>query len=179
MTSLPVIGERAITPGSIVQLTVKVKVVPPKKQSKPLINGTEPEELGTATPTEVMAEEEDMDTLLGRKSAEADGARPSPSAHAPRIMGDRRPNYAMFVGDQKLDRVFMQPKYFSDFDVSGEQIRTLRMAQQAPGSPGLYTFQMFVKSDCYVGTDIRKDMKVSKSQSSACLDPPKLKACFF
>lgn len=161
-----VIGERAITPGSIVQLTVKVRVVPPKKQPKPMVNGhldvpeKAVEEERAATPTEIMAEEEDMDTLLGRKSAEADGARPSPYAHAPHIMGDRRPTYAMFVGDQKLDRVFMQPKYFGEFDVSGEQVRTLRMAQQAPQSAGLYTFQMFVKSDCYLGTDIRKDMKV-------------------
>lgn len=127
------------------------------------VPGQPDEESRAQTPVDVMAEEDDMETLLGRRSAAADGARPSPFAHAPHITNERKPTYAMFVGDQKLDRVFMQPKYFTEFDQSGEQVRTLRMTQQAPGKPGLYTFQMFVKSDCFIDTDIRKDMKVGIS----------------
>lgn len=174
-----VIGERHVTPGSIVQLTAKVKVVPPKKQmsgaAAPQKNGQLAAPDSSAEPSraptpDVMADEDDMDTMLGRRSDEADGARPSSAAHTPRITNERKPTYAMFVGDQKLDRVFMQPKYFTDFDQSGETVRTLRMTQQAPGNPGLYTFQLFITSDCYIGTDIRKDMKVRHQRCDAGSD---------
>ena len=70
----------------------------------------------------------------------------------------------MFVADHKLDRIYVTPGHFSEIGESS--IRTLRLQVQAPPNPGLYTFQMYVKSDCYLGTDIRKDMKVRSLASS-------------
>jgi len=66
----------------------------------------------------------------------------------------------LFVGDHKLGRVFVQPVSFNEFGYG--KIRTLQTTFQAPPNAGLYTFQTYVKSSSYVGTDGQKDMMVSR-----------------
>lgn len=73
-------------------------------------------------------------------------------------MQNRKPTWYIFVGDHKLNRVFVAPHKFTDMGDSA--IRTVRMSFQAPPGPGLYTFQVYVMSDSFVGTDAQKDMRV-------------------
>jgi translocation protein SEC63 len=72
---------------------------------------------------------------------------------------NRKPSWYIFVGDHKLNRVFVAPHKFTD--MGDQSIRTVRMNFQAPPGAGLYTFQVYVMSDSFVGTDAQKDMRVS------------------
>jgi translocation protein SEC63 len=74
---------------------------------------------------------------------------------------NRKPTWSIFIGDHKLNRVFVAPHKFTD--MGPNQVRTVRMSFQAPPGPGLYTFQVYVMSDSFVGTDAQKDLRVRLS----------------
>lgn len=117
---------------------------------------------------DVHAEEQDLEELLGRKKEGADGEEPTSYAYAPHFPTKRTEGWNMYIGDQKIDRVFIQPTRFTEIGHSG-RIRTLKVSQQAPHNPGLYSFQLFVRSDCYIGCDVRKDMKVFCLRCFECM----------
>lgn len=160
-----VVGERIVTPGSIVQLIVRVQIVPAEargKKAEP--NGvdqasTEPR-TGTA---DVLGAETEMSELLGRKKAGEDGEQKAPAVHAPLVAGSHRPTWQMLVADHKLERIFVPPTRF--VDIGPGRIRTLKVTFQAPPNPGLYTFQTYVISDSYIDMDVQRDMKLR-------VDPP-------
>lgn len=77
-------------------------------------------------------------------------------------MQNRKPAWHIFVGDHKLNRVFVAPYRFTDMGSSAT--RTVRMSFQAPPGPGLYTFQVYVASDSFVGTGAQKDMRMKVEQ---------------
>ena len=135
-----VVGEKIITPGSFVQLIVKVRVTPPSSMpSKPIIqvNG-EAEQLTTVEE----GEEKELDELIGRKKAGSMGETPDCVAHAPYFPVSRMPSWYVFVGDHKLGRVFVPPVRFTQFGY--HKMRTLQMTFQAPPNPGLYNFQTYI-----------------------------------
>lgn len=151
-----VVGEKIVTPGCVIQFTIKVRISPPKAG----VSSKQKDEKEAEEPTEqdLKGEEMEIDELLGRKKAGADGEEPSPLAHAPHYTKDRVPSYYLLVGDHKLNRVFVQPIKFSD--VGYTKVRTLRTSFQAPQGPGLYTFQAYIKSDSYIGTDVQASMQL-------------------
>lgn len=71
---------------------------------------------------------------------------------------NRKPTWYIFIGDHKLNRVFVTPHKFTD--MGDKAVRTVRMTFPAPPGPGLYTFQAYVMSDSFVGTDVQKDLRV-------------------
>ncbi|KAI9627965.1 hypothetical protein KEM48_011903 [Puccinia striiformis f. sp. tritici PST-130] len=93
----------------------------------------------------------EIDELLGRKKAGADGEEKCPIVHAPHVTKDTKPSYYWLVGDHKLNRIFVQPTKISEIGYS--KVRVLKTTFQAPHSPGLYTFQAYISSDSYVNTD--------------------------
>ena len=157
-----VVGEKIITPGSFVQLIVKVRVTPPSSSfSNPAIRVNGETEHLTAVEE---GEEKELDELIGRKKAGSMGETPDCVVHAPYFPTNRMPAWYVFVGDHKLGRVFVPPVRFTQFGYL--KTRTLQVTFQAPPNPGLYTFQTYIKSDSYVGTDAQKDMMVSHLNSS-------------
>jgi translocation protein SEC63 len=72
------------------------------------------------------------------------------------------------VGDHKLNRVFVHPQRITD--VGSTRVRTVRHKFQAPPNPGLYTVQMYIKSDSYLDTDLQKGMKVSRDSYDSVTD---------
>lgn len=161
LTLVTVVGEKVVTPGSFVQLNLKVKVRPPSQAPPPTlqVNG-QTDDLAVEE-----AEEKDVDELIGRKKAGQMGESPDFLVHAPYFPGNRKPSWQVFVGDHKLYRVFVPPTRFSNFGYN--QVRTLQLAFQAPPGAGLYTFQTYVKSDSYVGCDGQKDMMMEVKEPSA------------
>ncbi|GAA5985578.1 hypothetical protein JCM5350_007141 [Sporobolomyces pararoseus] len=150
-----VTGEKIVTPGAIVSFTLKLRLTPPE------LDGKTPEILEiTQSEGDIKGEEQSIEELIGRRNEKQDGIRQTPLAHAPHFIKNRKPSWYIFVGDHKLNRVFVQPEKFTDIDLKGETIRTVRMNFQAPPGPGLYTFQVYVKSDSFVGTDAQKDMRM-------------------
>ncbi|GAA6041993.1 hypothetical protein JCM8097_009135 [Rhodosporidiobolus ruineniae] len=155
-----VTGEKVVTPGAIVSFTLKLRITPPGEVA------SKPEVLDVSKGVDdVEGAEQTVDELIGRRNAKADGIVPTPIAHAPHFPKDRKPAWYIFVGDHKLNRVFVAPHRFTDM---GEgQTRTIRMSFQAPPGPGLYTFQVYVMSDAFVGTDAQKDMRMAVSEPAA------------
>jgi hypothetical protein len=81
---------------------------------------------------------------------------------------NRKPTWYLFVGDHKLNRVFVLPLRVTDIGTT--RVRTLRHQFQAPPAPGLYTLQMYLESDSYLGTGVQKSMQVSRNVAFL-LDP--------
>lgn len=152
-----VVGEKVVTPGSFVQLIVKVKITPPSSLNVPELQVNDKKEELTEVEE---GEEKDLDELIGRVKKGANGETPDAFVHAPYFPKNRKPMWYLFVGDHKLGRVFVQPISFNQFGYN--KVRTLQTTFQAPPNPGLYTFQTYVKSSSYVGTDAQVDMMVSR-----------------
>ncbi|GAA5882212.1 hypothetical protein JCM16303_002283 [Sporobolomyces ruberrimus] len=150
-----VTGEKIVTPGAVVSFTLKLRLTPPgKTPTKPEILDITKGESGV----DIEGEEQSIAELIGRRNEKEDGVVPTPLAHAPHFLKNRKPSWYIFVGDHKLNRVFVAPHKFTDMGDSA--IRTVRMNFQAPPGPGLYTFQVYVTSDSFVGTDAQKDMRM-------------------
>ncbi|GAA5970637.1 hypothetical protein JCM11641_007380 [Rhodosporidiobolus odoratus] len=155
-----VTGEKIVTPGAIVSFTLKLRITPPGQVEN------KPEVLDVSKGVdEVEGEEQSVEELIGRRSKKEEGVVPTPLAHAPHFAKNRKPAWYIFVGDHKLNRVFVAPHRFTDM---GEgQTRTIRMTFQAPPGAGLYTFQVYVMSDSFVGTDAQKDMRMKVDAPAA------------
>ena len=153
--------------------TIKLRLTPPGQV------GPAPEVTSvTVGEQEEEGAESSIEELIGRRAVGEDGEEPTPLAHAPHypkvsvehptskswpstdpIEQNRKPTWSIFVGDHKLNRVFVAPHKFTD--MGPKSVRTIRMSFQAPPGPGLYTFQVYAMSDAFVGTDAQKDMRVS------------------
>lgn len=166
-----VVGEKIVTPGCVVHFTMKLKIRDPHSTSPPSDDATksskESDQL-EKTEQDLKGEEMEIDELLGRKKAGADGEEKSPLAHAPHVTKDTKPSYYWLVGDHKLNRIFVQPIKFTDIGYT--KTRVLKTTFQAPTSAGLYTFQAYVKSDSYVNTDVQASMQLRVEEREASDD---------
>ena len=121
-----VTGERFITAGSLIQLIVKLRIIPP---------GTDPESIPPVDPSELEdpdPEEGDLDALHGRKNKKSDkkttddekettnqggDARVQPPlAHAPFYAREHSPTWRVFLADPKNGKVSVPPFSFRKFD---------------------------------------------------------------
>ncbi|KAI9369594.1 Sec63 Brl domain-containing protein [Aspergillus egyptiacus] len=164
-----VMGERVITPSSLVQLVVKARFIPPGATKVPEVN---PADLEDVDP-----EEGDLDALMGRgpsrnrsvKFADANSnsytVQP-PLAHAPYLAGDHSPRWNIFLADSKLGKIAVPPFKFTTFDKplfdeSGNptyNVQTLKMQFQAPPQVGDFPFTMHMVCDSYLGLDAKCDI---------------------
>jgi len=166
-----VVGEKIVTPGCVIHFTMKVRIKNAKRLATAQENEKSPASAsasGQATEQDLKGEELEIDELLGRKKAGADGEEKCPVVHAPHATKDTKPCYYWLVGDHKLNRIFVQPIKFTD--VGYTKTRVLKTSFQAPHSPGLYTFQAYVKSDSYVDTDVQASMQLRVEEKEAAED---------
>ena len=169
-----VVGERFVTPSSLVQFVVKARVVPPGTTSIP--------DLSEADLEDVDPEEGDIEALLGRKpsrnkgvklAAPTSGAAPDednaeqpPLAFAPYFARDHSPRWHIFLSDSKQGKMAVPPFTFTSFDkpmFTGEgkptlAVQTLKMQFQAPPQAGQFTFVMHLVCDSYIGTDTKMEV---------------------
>ena len=128
-----VMGERFITPNSLVQFVVKARVVPPGVTSLP--------EVSEADLEDIDPEEGDLDALLGRKTAtnpsssssgkskgrsasgkgssseEGEEKKVQPAlAFAPYFARDHSPRWHIFLADSKQGKIAVPPSTFTGFD---------------------------------------------------------------
>lgn len=169
-----VVGERFVTPSSLVQFVVKARVVPPGTTSIP--------DLSEADLEDVDPEEGDVEALLGRKpsrnkgvkmAAPTSGAAPDednaeqpPLAFAPYFARDHSPRWHIFLSDSKQGKMAVPPFTFTSFDKpmftdEGKPtlaVQTLKMQFQAPPQAGQFTFVMHLVCDSYIGTDTKMEV---------------------
>ena len=151
-----VVGEKHITPGSLVSLIVKARFVPPGSVGVPEVTKQELED--------VDPEEDDLDALLGRakKSSKfsVDDSFQPPLAYAPYFARDYSPRWNIFLTDSKQGKIAVPPFTFTTFDKpifeNGKptfNIQTMKAQFQAPPQAGQYTFVLHLVCDAYKGFD--------------------------
>ncbi|KAL1986442.1 hypothetical protein VTN96DRAFT_6362 [Rasamsonia emersonii] len=181
-----VMGEKVITPSSLVQLVVKGRIIPPGSTNVPEVNEADLEDIDP--------DEDDLDALLGRKPAKnkkvklPDGRTVEdketrvqpPLAHAPYLARDYSPKWHIFLADPKQGKIAVPPFTFTTldkpiFDENGKptfNMQTLKMQFQAPPQVGDYTFVLHVICDSYIGFDTKMEitLRVDDPAKAAALD---------
>ncbi|KAJ5765152.1 hypothetical protein N7520_004711 [Penicillium odoratum] len=167
-----VMGEKVITPSSLVQLVVKARFIPPGCTQIPAVNALDLEDIDP--------DEDDLDALMGRKPAKnratkiVDGKKVDvkiekvqpPLAHAPYLARDHSPRWHIFLADAKQGKMAVPPFTFTTFDKpilneAGEptfNVQTLKMQFQAPPQVGDFTFVMTMICDSYLGLDTKLEI---------------------
>lgn len=178
-----VMGERFITTGSLVQLVVKARVIPPGTINVPEVNELDLED--------VDPDEGDLDALLGRKPSgrskkakllDGDAISPSdidkplqpPLAYAPYFPRDHSPRWHVFLSDSKLGKVAVPPFTMTTFNKpltsdNGKptfNVQTFKMQFQAPPQAGKYPFVMHLVCDSYIGMDSKKEVVLEVEDSA-------------
>jgi translocation protein SEC63 len=163
-----VVGERCITPNSLIQFVIKARIIPPGTTSLPDINPSDLEDVDPA--------EGDLDALHGRRKEDRDaeiGVQPT-LAHAPYFARDHSPRWHLFLADGKQNRIAVPPATFTKFDkplvtADGKptfNVQTLRMQFGAPPHAGQYTFVMHLVCDSYVGMDTKMEVTLVVDEPS-------------
>ena len=152
-----VIGDRVVTPSSLVQLVVKARVIPPGTPEKE-IPAIKPADLEDKDP-----EEGDVDAIKGRKKEK--DVQP-PLAHGPYFAADHAPRWHVFLADQRAGRIAVPPFTFTGFDkapfnADGSptfNMITFRCQFQAPPQVAAFPFTMHLMCDSYIGLDAKVDI---------------------
>jgi translocation protein SEC63 len=162
-----VVGERFVTPSSLVQFVLKGRFVPSAATNVPEVN---PKDLLDVDP-----EEGDLAAITGRKT-DRSGEKPiqPPLAHAPYFARDHAPRWHVFLADSKQGRIAVPPFTFSTFDKpildeSGNptyNVQTLKMQFGAPPQAGSYTFVMHMICDSYIGMDTKMEVTLVVEDAS-------------
>ena len=159
-----VIGDRVVTPSSLVQLIVKARVIPPGTPSSsiPAINIKDLEDKDP--------DEGDIDALKGRTRGSdgklKDTTYQPPLAHAPYYAADHAPRWHVFLADSRQGRIAVPPFTFTAFDkpaftAEGKptfNILTFKCQFQAPPQVAQFPFTMHLICDSYVGFDSKVDI---------------------
>ncbi|EST06776.1 DnaJ [Kalmanozyma brasiliensis GHG001] len=159
-------GERLVTTGAIVQFIVKLRLLPPKKDGSLLRDGRRLDARRMDEESSVRPDEDDAkDTSTTEKE---EGKQTIGFARAPYFWDERKPSWWVMIGDQKLDRVIVQPTKVSD--IGTDKVRTYSVQFQAPPQAGLYTFQAILKSDSFLGSDASRMVKLKVEDASVLED---------
>ncbi|TKY86985.1 hypothetical protein EX895_003662 [Sporisorium graminicola] len=163
-------GERLVTTGAIVQFVVKLRLLPPKKDGSLLRDGRRLDAKRMDEESSVRPDEDEASTDNSKRGKSPstddkdDGKQPIGFARAPYFWDERKPSWWVMIGDQKLDRVIVQPTKVSD--IGADQVRTYSVQFQAPPQAGLYTFQAILKSDSFLGSDASRMVKLKVEDAS-------------
>ncbi|ODQ55384.1 DnaJ-domain-containing protein [Saitoella complicata NRRL Y-17804] len=142
-------GDNEVTPGALVNFVIKARIIHP---------GVTPPKLPENAFSEEEDAEDDVDALIGRKTkAEEEELAKSPMIHAPYWPRNKTPKWSIFLGNTKMERIFVHPTNVTDLSTT---LRTFRVQFPAPPQPGNYQFTMFLVSDSYIGTDVTKEVEL-------------------
>ncbi|GKZ41219.1 secretory subunit [Aspergillus brasiliensis] len=182
-----VMGEKVITPSSLVQLVVKARFIPPGYSAN--VPPVDPIDLEDIDP-----DEDDLDAIMGRKPAknkttklvngvkveEKVEAIQPPLAHAPYLARDHSPRWHIFLADAKQGKMAVPPFTFTTFDkplfdADGKptfNVQTLKMQFQAPPQVGDFTFVLNMLCDSYLGLDTKMEitLHIDDPAKAAALD---------
>ncbi|EXJ83534.1 translocation protein SEC63 [Capronia coronata CBS 617.96] len=177
-----VVGERVVTPSSLVQLVVKARVIPPGTKDVPAIDPLDLEDIDP--------DEGDLDALHGRKSAKSkrrklpdgrfveddsqEGSVQPPLAHAPYFAADHAPRWHVFLSEARTGRIAVPPFAFTAFDrpifhADGTptfNMLTFKCPFQAPPQVHAFPFTMHLVCDSYIGLDSKIDVVLDVKDAS-------------
>jgi translocation protein SEC63 len=135
-----VIGEPAIIPSALVTLIVHIKLVDTVDEKVEPLAGDK---------------EEEEEEVQNNKEWWVNNENQTPSVHAPHFPGVKKPVWWVIMGDMRTNRVVTLQKVP---DLVKEKRIYLKFA--APPEKGSWDFQVFVKSDSYIGCDVMEEIKL-------------------
>ena len=166
-------GDRVVTKGSLAQLVVKARFIPPGSLNVPEIDPLDLEEIDP--------DEDDLDGLLGRappknrrrktidgEPAQDDEAKKDPSAqiqppltHAPCFARDHSPRWYVFLSEPRNGKIVVPPFTTTAFDkpiikADGSPtfaMQTLKFPFAAPPQVHAFNFTLHLVCDSYIGFD--------------------------
>ncbi|WFD35277.1 secretory subunit [Malassezia cuniculi] len=150
-----VIGEPVVTTGAIVQLVVKLRLLPLKRDGSLLQDGRRLDAKRVTGDSHVRPSSEEEASLDLNEQA---GRVPSGVVHAPYFAEEVKPCWNVQMGDDKNGRIIINATKFTD--IGATATRELRIGLQAPPESGLYTFILRVQSDSYLGSTASVPMKL-------------------
>ncbi|KAG0005159.1 secretory subunit, partial [Entomortierella chlamydospora] len=166
-----VAGDNIITPGSLCTFILKVRAVTPGEPDEEEESSKSAKKDGVDAlfegEGEVDSEEDEDGNIKPRKQPKAS----APATHAPYFPGDKKPFWWVVLGDHKNNRIVVAPTKITDV-VSTP--RTIRIQFQSPPRPGQYSFNLFIKSDSILGSDILQDMTLNVLDNSELPPEPEI-----
>lgn len=145
---LKVIGDPVVTPGSIVTFLVKIRSRP--TALKVDMDKTDKDDQEDAL------EDEDADRLMMLSEAKLKGDGQVGYVHAPHYPANKKPYWWVIFGDIRNGGIISSPEKVTN--VAGDV--HVKFQFQAPPRTGIYPFQVYIKSDSYLGLDVKRDVKL-------------------
>jgi len=150
-----VIGDRLVTPSSIVYLVIKARLVNP---SLPKI------QISEEAKTALNDEQRDYEFLSGRKDAEEMSNIVLSSAHAPHWPAARKPGFWVVLAEPKGNKVVVPPMKITDIPYATASqpdiYRSYKMQFQAPAQVNTFPWKLYFVSDTFVGEEIVRDIQL-------------------
>ncbi|KAG0324408.1 secretory subunit [Dissophora globulifera] len=162
-----VAGDNIITPGSLCTFILKVSAVSPGDPVVEEESKSDKEGVDALFEGEVDSEEDEDGNIKPRKESKAI----APSVHAPKFPGEKKPYWWIVLGDQKNNRIVVAPTKVTDVTSTP---KTIRIQFQSPPRAGEYSFNLFIKSDSILGSDILQDMTLTVLDASELPPEPEL-----
>ncbi|KIK95455.1 hypothetical protein PAXRUDRAFT_140659 [Paxillus rubicundulus Ve08.2h10] len=158
-----VIGERLVTPSSIVFLLVKLRVTEPNAISPPSPN----------VDANNAKKNDDIDERFLNSRGEAEELQGDGAgwAHAPFWPGLRKPGWWLVLADDKSNRIVVPPLRITDVPRSDpakeRNYRCYKLQFQAPPNVGLFTWKVYFVSDTMVGEEVCRGISLKIDDVSA------------
>ncbi|KAF8996806.1 Sec63 Brl domain-containing protein [Cyathus striatus] len=166
-----VIGERVVSPSSMINLVVKLRISPPGSK----VTKKEPD-VEEAKRLVKLNDEKDEKFLNGKAEAEPlnDEDAAAALAHAPYWPEERKPSWWVVLADEKSSRVVVPPFKVSDIpyaDADADRdFRSYKLQFQGPNSTGMFTWKVVIVSDTYVGEEASKEILLKVEDPPAVED---------
>jgi len=150
---LKVIGDPIVTPGSIVTFLVKIRARPTKQVVDM--------EQADQDDMEDALDDSEADRLMMLSDAKLKGNGQVGYVHAPHYPGNKRPHWWVIFGDLRNNGMITSPEKVAN--VAGDVY--VKFQFQAPNRVGVFPFTVFVKSDTYLGLDVKRDVRLVVEES--------------
>ncbi|KAL5530223.1 SEC63 [Sanghuangporus sanghuang] len=159
--SFKVIGERIVTPLSIVQLVIKARISPPGAAVKMESKESDVDSIKRS----IKENEEKDEAFLSSKRDSEDLTNVlviARKAHTPFWPAPRRPAWWVLITEPKLNRLVMPPMRITDVPYSDptkeRNFRAYKLQFQAPPNVAIYNWKIQVISDTFLGEEVIQDI---------------------
>jgi translocation protein SEC63 len=142
------IGDPVITPGSIVTFLVKLRARPTKQ----IVDM----EKADQDDMEDALDDEEADKIMMTPDAKLKSTKPVGYVHAPHFPANKKPYWWVIFGDLRNNGMITSPEKVTN--ITGDVY--VKFQFQAPNRTGVFPFTVFVKSDSYMGLDVKRDVRL-------------------
>ncbi|KAJ2851360.1 secretory subunit [Coemansia brasiliensis] len=151
---LTVVGDKVITPASIVTLIVKVRIANAPNKIEPRGKGVAVADIEDINDDDTTAIEDFVSSFAEREK----GIKRSPTeAYCPYFAGRKDSQWWLSFANYQSGKLVVPPVRISD--LVSERVVVLQF--QAPPQKETYRFHLTIKSDSYIGSDVMQEVQMT------------------